>query len=67
MVVPKAKTETNLELAHSHLMTGHLGAQNTIELIPGGQGTEVLPGIPDLPANVTQKTFLSSTHSTANH
>ncbi|KAL0201566.1 hypothetical protein M9458_004753, partial [Cirrhinus mrigala] len=33
LVVPKNKTETVLELAHSHPMAGHLGAQNTAQRI----------------------------------
>ncbi len=33
LVVPRSKTETVIELAHSHPMAGHLGAQNTIQRI----------------------------------
>ncbi len=33
LVVPRSKTETVMELAHSHPMAGHLGAQNTIQRI----------------------------------
>ncbi len=33
LVVPRSKTETILELAHSHPMAGHLGAQNTAQRI----------------------------------
>ncbi len=33
LVVPCSKTETILELAHSHPMAGHLGAQNTAQRI----------------------------------
>ncbi len=33
LVVPRSKTETMLELAHSHPMAGHLGAQNTAQRI----------------------------------
>ncbi|KAL0192088.1 hypothetical protein M9458_010384, partial [Cirrhinus mrigala] len=33
LVVPRTKTETILELAHSHPMAGHLGAANTIQRI----------------------------------
>ncbi|KAL0164259.1 hypothetical protein M9458_040012, partial [Cirrhinus mrigala] len=33
LVVPKNKTETVLELAHSHPMAGHLGAQNTAQRV----------------------------------
>ncbi|KAL0176818.1 hypothetical protein M9458_029148, partial [Cirrhinus mrigala] len=33
LVVPRSKTETILELAHSHPMAGHLGATNTIQRI----------------------------------
>ncbi|KAL1258958.1 hypothetical protein QQF64_009535 [Cirrhinus molitorella] len=33
LVVPQPKTETVMELAHSHSMAGHLGAQNTIQRI----------------------------------
>ncbi|KAL1276794.1 hypothetical protein QQF64_036417 [Cirrhinus molitorella] len=33
LVVPRAKTGTVMELAHSHPMAGHLGAQNTIQRI----------------------------------
>ncbi len=32
-MVPRSKTETVIELAHSHPMAGHLGAQNTIQRI----------------------------------
>ncbi|KAL1248849.1 hypothetical protein QQF64_022167 [Cirrhinus molitorella] len=33
LVVPKSKTETVMELAHSHPMAGHLGAQKTAQRI----------------------------------
>ncbi len=33
LVVPRTKTETVLELAHSHPMAGHLGPANTIQRI----------------------------------
>ncbi|KAL0194996.1 hypothetical protein M9458_008568, partial [Cirrhinus mrigala] len=33
LVVPKTKTETILELAHSHPLAGHLGVQNTTQRI----------------------------------
>ncbi|XP_057195726.1 uncharacterized protein LOC130557734 [Triplophysa rosa] len=33
LVVPRTKTEAVLELAHSHPMAGHLGAQNTLQRI----------------------------------
>ncbi len=33
LVVTRSKTETVIELAHSHPMAGHLGAQNTIQRI----------------------------------
>ncbi|KAL0149631.1 hypothetical protein M9458_055158 [Cirrhinus mrigala] len=33
LVVPRAKTETVLELAHAHPMAGHLGAENTTQRI----------------------------------
>ncbi|KAL1279885.1 hypothetical protein QQF64_014485 [Cirrhinus molitorella] len=33
LVVPRDKTGTVMELAHSHPMAGHLGAQNTIQRI----------------------------------
>ncbi len=33
LVMPRLKTETVMELAHSHPMAGHLGAQNTIQRI----------------------------------
>ncbi len=33
LVVPRPKTETVMELAHSHPMAGHLGALNTIQRI----------------------------------
>ncbi|KAI2644445.1 Retrovirus-related Pol polyprotein from transposon 17.6 [Labeo rohita] len=33
LVVPRSKTETILELAHSHPMAGHLGTTNTIQQI----------------------------------
>ncbi len=33
LVVPHTKTETVLELAHSHPLAGHLGAANTIQRI----------------------------------
>ncbi|XP_067305997.1 uncharacterized protein [Pseudorasbora parva] len=33
LVVPRAKTETILELAHSHPMAGHLGTANTTQRI----------------------------------
>ncbi|KAI2662301.1 Retrovirus-related Pol polyprotein from transposon 17.6 [Labeo rohita] len=33
LVVPRSKTETVLELAHSHPMAGHLGVTNTIQRI----------------------------------
>ncbi|KAL0147152.1 hypothetical protein M9458_057676, partial [Cirrhinus mrigala] len=33
LVVPRSKTETILELAHSYPMAGHLGATNTIQRI----------------------------------
>ncbi len=33
LVVPRSKTETVLELAHSHPLAGHLGANNTIQRI----------------------------------
>ncbi|KAL0200310.1 hypothetical protein M9458_003497, partial [Cirrhinus mrigala] len=33
LVVPRTKTETILELAHSHPLAGHLGVQNTIQRI----------------------------------
>ncbi|KAI2645214.1 Retrovirus-related Pol polyprotein [Labeo rohita] len=33
LVVPRTKTETVLELAHSHPMAGHLGAANTTQRI----------------------------------
>ncbi|KAL0148578.1 hypothetical protein M9458_056125 [Cirrhinus mrigala] len=33
LVVPRSKTETVLELAHSHPLAGHLGVHNTIQRI----------------------------------
>nr|XP_040038942.1 uncharacterized protein LOC120822984 [Gasterosteus aculeatus aculeatus] len=33
LVVPRTKTETVLELAHSHPLAGHLGANNTIQRV----------------------------------
>lgn len=33
LVVPRSKTEVVMELVHSHLIAGHLGAQNTVQLI----------------------------------
>ncbi len=33
LVVPRTKTETVLELAHSHPLAGHLGAENTTQRI----------------------------------
>ncbi len=33
LVLPRSKTETILELTHSHPMVGHLGAQNTAQRI----------------------------------
>ncbi|KAI2666655.1 Gypsy retrotransposon integrase-like protein 1 [Labeo rohita] len=36
LVVPKSKTETVLELAHSHPLAGHLGVHNTIQRIWDG-------------------------------
>ncbi len=33
LVLPRTKTETVLELAHSHPMAGHLGAANTVQRV----------------------------------
>ncbi|XP_050984340.1 uncharacterized protein LOC127176618 isoform X2 [Labeo rohita] len=33
LVVPRGKTETVLELAHSHPMAGHLGQENTVQRV----------------------------------
>uniref|UniRef100_A0A9J7X964 Gypsy retrotransposon integrase-like protein 1 n=1 Tax=Cyprinus carpio carpio TaxID=630221 RepID=A0A9J7X964_CYPCA len=33
LVVPRTKTQTIIELAHSHPMAGHLGAQNTTQRV----------------------------------
>ncbi len=42
LVVPRTKTETILELAHSHPLAGHLGATNTSQRIRVGIPAEIL-------------------------
>lgn len=71
-MVHKTKTETVMELAHAHPMAGHLRVENTVQRIQDqihwpGLDAEILPQLPNVPADVPLTSSPQPANPTAGH